>query len=279
MAKAATTVPPPPTDPVELLSTPLLRSGLTAAAQLRRAGARIGLGTVRDLLFHLPRRYDDLREMQKLGDLVWTEEGAVVSARVRVAEIHVEPTFRRRVQRTVARLEDETGSIEATWFGRRYIERRLHGRQPGGGLRTGQALRSTADVRQPRVPGRRGRRHRGAPRRAHRPRLPAHGRADRRSPALGHARGARPGRVRLPGIPARCPPEDGVADRDRDGPRAGPLPSHLRGPRCGARPPGLRRAARAPDRDGRATPPACPCGGAGHRHRRRHRRRHPPCPE
>jgi ATP-dependent DNA helicase RecG len=125
VAKAATTVPPPPTDPVELLSTPLLRSGLTAAAQLRRAGARIGLGTVRDLLFHLPRRYDDLREMQKLGDLVWTEEGAVVSARVRVAEIHVEPTFRRRVQRTVARLEDETGSIEATWFGRRYIERRL----------------------------------------------------------------------------------------------------------------------------------------------------------
>jgi ATP-dependent DNA helicase RecG len=49
----------------------------------------------------------------------------VVSARVRVADVRVEPTFRRRVQRTIARLEDETGSVDATWFGRRFIERRL----------------------------------------------------------------------------------------------------------------------------------------------------------
>ena len=43
----------------------------------------------------------------------------------RVTDIRVEPTFRRRVQRTIARLDDDTGSIEATWFGRRFIERRL----------------------------------------------------------------------------------------------------------------------------------------------------------
>ena len=49
-----------------------------------------------------------------------------MSARVRVADIRVEASFRRRVQRTIAVLEDETGTIEATWFGRRYIERRLH---------------------------------------------------------------------------------------------------------------------------------------------------------
>ncbi len=124
MAKA--TVPVPiPTDPVALLSTPLARSGLAAGALLRRAGLRLGVYTVGDLLFHLPRRYDDLREMRRLGDLVWTEDGTVVSARVRVAEVKVEPTFRRRVQRTIARLEDETGSVDATWFGRRFIERRL----------------------------------------------------------------------------------------------------------------------------------------------------------
>jgi ATP-dependent DNA helicase RecG len=124
MAKA-TAPAPVPTDPVELLSTPLARSGLAAGALLRRAGVRLGFYTVRDLLFHLPRRYDDLREMRKLGDLVWVEDGTVVSARVRVADVRVEPTFRRRVQRTIARLEDDTGSVDATWFGRRFIERRL----------------------------------------------------------------------------------------------------------------------------------------------------------
>ncbi len=125
MARTTAPVLPPPTDPVQLLSTPLARSGLTAGALLRRAGIRLGFYDVRDLLFHLPRRYDDLREMQHLGDLVWAEEGSVVSAKVTVADVRVEPSFRRRIQRTVARLEDETGSIDATWFGRRFIERRL----------------------------------------------------------------------------------------------------------------------------------------------------------
>jgi ATP-dependent DNA helicase RecG len=117
--------PPAPTDPVELLRTPLAHSGLTAAGLLRRAGIRLGWYDVRDLLFHLPRRYDDLRELSKLGDLVWAEEGTVVSARVRVDDVRVEASWRRRVQRTISRLSDETGQIEATWFGRRFIERRL----------------------------------------------------------------------------------------------------------------------------------------------------------
>ncbi|MGH2475875.1 MAG: ATP-dependent DNA helicase RecG [Candidatus Limnocylindrales bacterium] len=119
-------VAPPPTDPVELLRTPLPKSGLTAPNILRRAGIRLGWYDVRDLLFHLPRRYDDLRELSRLGDLVWAEEGSVVSARVRVTDIRVEASWRRRIQRTVARLRDETGEINATWFGRRYIEKRLH---------------------------------------------------------------------------------------------------------------------------------------------------------
>ena len=117
---------PPPASAAELLDRPLGLSGLPAAATLRRTGARLGLGTVRDLLFHLPRRYDDLREMAKLDELFFRPDGDVISARVRVDDIRVEPTFRRRVQRTIATLSDETGSIQATWFGRRFIERRLH---------------------------------------------------------------------------------------------------------------------------------------------------------
>ena len=124
MAKPTTAV-QVPTDPVEVLSTPLVRSGLAAGATLRRAGIKLDFYTVRDLLFHLPRRYDDLREMRKLGDLVWGLDGTIVSAQARVRDVRVEPGFRGRTQRTIARLEDDTGSIDATWFGRRFIERRL----------------------------------------------------------------------------------------------------------------------------------------------------------
>ena len=124
MAKAAS-VKTVPTDPVELLSTPLAASGLAAGTALRRAGIKLDFYTVRDLLFHLPRRYDDLREMRKVGDLGWVADGTVVSAQARVGDVRVEPGFRGRTQRTIARLEDDTGSIDATWFGRRFIERRL----------------------------------------------------------------------------------------------------------------------------------------------------------
>jgi ATP-dependent DNA helicase RecG len=122
---AAAPAAPPPTGPA-LLEVPLARSGVAGASVLGRVGKRMGLLTVRDLLFHLPRRYDDLREMRKLGDLGLVEDGTVISARVSVVDVRVEASFRRRIQRTIAVLEDDTGSIEATWFGRRFIERRLH---------------------------------------------------------------------------------------------------------------------------------------------------------
>lgn len=117
--------PPLPSTPEAYLDADLGLSGLPAAGLLRRTLRRLDIRTVRDLLFHLPRRYDDLREMRTLAQLVGVEEGTVVSARVRVGEVRVEQTFRRRVQRTTAALSDGTGEAEATWFGRRFIERRL----------------------------------------------------------------------------------------------------------------------------------------------------------
>ena len=122
---------PVPTDPVELLDQPVGLSGFAAAHVLRRSGRRLGVDTVRDLLFHLPRRYDDLREMRTLDDLHAAPDGAVVSARVRVTDLRVQQSFRRRVQVTTAFLADETGTAEATWFGRRFIERRM---RPGDEL-------------------------------------------------------------------------------------------------------------------------------------------------
>ena len=115
----------PPLTPAEILDAPLERSGLPGAPAMRAAARRLGIGSVRDLLFHLPRRYEDLRELHRLGELDSVEDGTVVSARVDVRDLRVEQTFRRRVQRTIAYLGDETGEAEATWFGRRYIDRRL----------------------------------------------------------------------------------------------------------------------------------------------------------
>jgi ATP-dependent DNA helicase RecG len=100
--------------PIRVVMPDLARS----ASALRR----LGIETPRQALFHLPFRYDDFSELRPLADLVPDEKQ---SARVRVSHIKVEPGFRRRPQRVIAQLADESGTAEAVWFGRRYVERRL----------------------------------------------------------------------------------------------------------------------------------------------------------
>ncbi len=121
---------PPPTDPAALLATAIGSSGLSGAAAIRRAGPRLGIATVRDLLFHLPRRYDDRRRMETIAQLMGRADGEQVSARVTVRSIRVEKTYRRHVQRTIAIVRDDTGEAEAIWFGRRFIERRIKAGDP-----------------------------------------------------------------------------------------------------------------------------------------------------
>ncbi len=85
--------------------------------------ARLGIATPRQALFHLPFRYDDFSDLRPLRELLPDEKQ---SARVRVSDVRVEKGFGRRPQRVIAQLVDEDGgTAEAIWFGRRYVETRL----------------------------------------------------------------------------------------------------------------------------------------------------------
>ncbi|MGZ6214048.1 MAG: hypothetical protein ACXWMG_03755, partial [Candidatus Limnocylindria bacterium] len=99
-----------------------IRSVLPELARGAAAFGRLGITTPRQALFYLPFRYDDFSDLRPLGELVADEKQ---SARVRVTDVKVEPGFGRRPQRVIAQLADESGSAEAIWFGRRYVERRL----------------------------------------------------------------------------------------------------------------------------------------------------------
>ena len=99
-----------------------IRSVLPELARGTAALARLGVETPRQALWYLPFRYDDFSDLRPLGELIPDEKQ---SARVRVEAVRVEPGFGRRPQRVIAQLSDRTGSAEAVWFGRRYVERRL----------------------------------------------------------------------------------------------------------------------------------------------------------
>jgi len=101
---------------------PLKGLGLPGGASLLRGLARLGVHSVGDLLLYLPRRYEDRRAITPVAELV---AGSFATVRVRVVDVRVEKTWRRGVQRTIATLADESGVVEAIWYGRRFIERRL----------------------------------------------------------------------------------------------------------------------------------------------------------
>ena len=113
----------PPDDP---FGAPLATSGLPGATVLRRVGPRIGLRTVRDLLLWLPRRYDDLRIVHDLQSLRFVAPDTVVSARATVLRVRAGRTARRGVRVVTVDLADGTGVAEAQWYGRQYVERRIH---------------------------------------------------------------------------------------------------------------------------------------------------------
>jgi ATP-dependent DNA helicase RecG len=114
---------PPPADP---FGVPLPVSGLPGASVLKRVGPRIGLRTVRDLLLWLPRRYDDLRVLHELHALRFVAPDTIVSTRASVVRVRAGRTARRGIRVVTADLADETGTAEAQWYGRQFVERRLH---------------------------------------------------------------------------------------------------------------------------------------------------------
>ena len=83
---------------------------------------RIGIVTTRDLLYHVPRRYDDASTIEPIAGL---QVGADVTAVGRVRSKGVIPT-RKGLRIFQAVLQDDSGMITCAWPGQPWLERKLH---------------------------------------------------------------------------------------------------------------------------------------------------------
>jgi ATP-dependent DNA helicase RecG len=83
--------------------------------------ARLGIGTARDLLYHVPRRYDDASTVEPIGRLEVGMDTTVVG---RVRSKGVIPT-RRGLRIFQAVLEDDSGMITVAWPGQQWLDRKI----------------------------------------------------------------------------------------------------------------------------------------------------------
>jgi ATP-dependent DNA helicase RecG len=91
--------------------------GPTQAERLRK----LGIETVRDLLFTFPREHRDYSKLAKIGTLPFDEVSTILG---RIWEVENRRTGNGRT-RTIAQISDETGAIRLTWFNQPYLLKQL----------------------------------------------------------------------------------------------------------------------------------------------------------
>ncbi len=101
-----------------------LNTPIEQASKIRRsilpALNRLGIKTLRDLLFHFPARYDDFSNLKPIGEV---GVGEVVTVSGKIKKVQNYRTARRRFFITEVLLEDGSGSIKATWFNQPFLAR------------------------------------------------------------------------------------------------------------------------------------------------------------
>jgi len=83
---------------------------------------RLGLKTVRDILFHFPARYSSLSGLKQIKYL---EEGDNAVIYGKILNIKTSKAYRKKIPMSDATIEDGTGKIKATWFHQPYIAKML----------------------------------------------------------------------------------------------------------------------------------------------------------
>ncbi|WP_119072613.1 ATP-dependent DNA helicase RecG [Aggregatilinea lenta] len=83
--------------------------------------ARLGISTIRDMLYTLPRRYDDYRQMRTLDHVRPGEHVTVVAAVSSVAR----KEGRGKRPYLLVVLDDGTGTLQVTFFGQPWLQRQF----------------------------------------------------------------------------------------------------------------------------------------------------------
>lgn len=83
---------------------------------------KLGINTVKDLLWHFPVRYDDYTETAPIGNI---EPGQKINVRGEVLKISSRRIFPKRMTITNAVVGDSSGAIKVVWFNQPYIENQL----------------------------------------------------------------------------------------------------------------------------------------------------------
>ncbi len=83
---------------------------------------KLGIKTVRDLLFHFPHRYEDFSNISSISEI---KPNKNVCIKGKIKEIKNTRTWKKRMVITEAIVQDKTAPLKVIWFNQPYLEKTL----------------------------------------------------------------------------------------------------------------------------------------------------------
>jgi len=83
---------------------------------------KLGIKTVKDLLWHFPFRYEDFSQIKKIKDLQPNETCSIIAT---IDKINVYRSLRKRMPIINAKAFDDTGTINIIWFNQLYLMKNI----------------------------------------------------------------------------------------------------------------------------------------------------------
>ncbi len=87
-----------------------------------KALLRLGISSLRDLLYHFPSRYADVSRVKAISELIPGETATIVA---KVVRAETKKAWKKKIPMAEAYLEDTSGGIKALWFNQAYIAKML----------------------------------------------------------------------------------------------------------------------------------------------------------
>ena len=103
------------------LNSPVSNIKIISPAYQKRL-LKLGIKTIRDLLYHFPFRYDDFSQIKPIGNLKLNETATIQGE---IIEIKNTRTWRKRMFVTEAYVRDSSGVIKAVWFNQPFLTNTL----------------------------------------------------------------------------------------------------------------------------------------------------------
>lgn len=90
--------------------------------QYAKALKKLGIATVKDLLWHFPFRYDDYSLISPISQI---SHGQIVTIEGEITDSRTTRTWKRKMYLTEIKLQDKTGFVKAVWFNQPYLAEQL----------------------------------------------------------------------------------------------------------------------------------------------------------